>query len=176
MAPEYAMEGRFSEKSDVFSFGVLFLEIVSGRRNTSFYNDEQSLSLLGYVSLLECITLFYNPKGFYLQFRLNLTLKLQAWKLWNEDNILALIIDPRISYQDLQMKILRCIQIGLLCVQEFAIDRPTISKVLSMLSSEISDLPKPKQPAFTQRPTLPHRESSQQTHSNDITITIIEGR
>ncbi|XP_075667339.1 G-type lectin S-receptor-like serine/threonine-protein kinase At1g11330 isoform X2 [Castanea sativa] len=47
MSPEYAMEGRFSEKSDVFSFGVLLLEIVSGRRNTSFYNDEQSQSLLG---------------------------------------------------------------------------------------------------------------------------------
>ena len=49
MSPEYAMEGRFSEKSDVYSFGVLLLEIVSGRRNNSFYHDEQSLSLLGYV-------------------------------------------------------------------------------------------------------------------------------
>lgn len=56
MAPEYAMEGRFSEKSDVFSFGVLLLEIVTGRRNTSFYNNEQSLSLLGYVSSLESLT------------------------------------------------------------------------------------------------------------------------
>jgi len=51
MPPEYAMEGIFSEKSDVYSFGVLLLEIVSGRRNTSFHNDEQSLSLVGFVSL-----------------------------------------------------------------------------------------------------------------------------
>ena len=51
MSPEYAMEGRFSEKSDVFSFGVLLLEIVSGRRNTSFQYDDQYMSLLIYVSV-----------------------------------------------------------------------------------------------------------------------------
>jgi len=51
MSPEYAMEGLFSEKSDVYSFGVLLLEIISGKRNTSFRNDDQSLSLIGYVSL-----------------------------------------------------------------------------------------------------------------------------
>lgn len=50
MSPEYAMEGLFSEKSDVFSFGVLLLEILSGKRNSIFSDDEQSLSLLEYVS------------------------------------------------------------------------------------------------------------------------------
>jgi hypothetical protein len=55
MSPEYAMEGLFSEKSDVFSFGVLLLEIISGRKNTSFYNHDQALSLLGYVSLSKSI-------------------------------------------------------------------------------------------------------------------------
>ena len=58
MSPEYAMEGRFSEKSDVFSFGVLLLEIISGRRNSSFYHDEQSMSLLGFVSHPYPIALF----------------------------------------------------------------------------------------------------------------------
>ncbi|KAL3576111.1 hypothetical protein D5086_021394, partial [Populus alba] len=47
MSPEYLMKGRFSEKSDVFSFGVLLLEIVSGRKNSSFYDNEHSLSLIG---------------------------------------------------------------------------------------------------------------------------------
>jgi len=51
MSPEYAMQGLVSEKSDVFSFGVLLLEIVSGRRNSSFYDDERSLTLIGFVSL-----------------------------------------------------------------------------------------------------------------------------
>jgi len=50
MSPEYAMQGLVSEKSDVFSFGVLLLEIVSGRRNSSFYDEEHSLTLLGFVS------------------------------------------------------------------------------------------------------------------------------
>jgi hypothetical protein len=52
MSPEYAMQGLFSDKSDVFSFGVLLLEIISGRRNTSFYDCENYLTLLGFVSLL----------------------------------------------------------------------------------------------------------------------------
>lgn len=51
MAPEYALEGHYSIKSDVFSFGVLLLEIISGKKNTGFYNSD-SLNLLGHVSQL----------------------------------------------------------------------------------------------------------------------------
>jgi serine/threonine protein kinase len=45
MAPEYAMEGVFSVKSDVFSLGVLVLEILSGQRNGAMYlqNNQQTL-------------------------------------------------------------------------------------------------------------------------------------
>jgi serine/threonine protein kinase len=57
MSPEYAMGGRFSEKSDVFSFGVLLLEIVSGRRNTGFCDE--AMSLLGFVSLPYLIASFF---------------------------------------------------------------------------------------------------------------------
>jgi hypothetical protein len=51
MAPEYAMQGVFSDKSDVFSFGVLLIEIVCGRRNSSFIESENAMTLLGIVSL-----------------------------------------------------------------------------------------------------------------------------
>jgi len=54
MAPEYAMGGLFSVKSDVFSFGVLVLEIISGRKNGGLYLSED-LTLLSYVSLLSCM-------------------------------------------------------------------------------------------------------------------------
>lgn len=52
MAPEYAMEGLFSVKSDVFSFGVIMLEIIIGKRNSGFYMTELAPTLLAYVILL----------------------------------------------------------------------------------------------------------------------------
>jgi serine/threonine protein kinase len=52
MAPEYAMHGQFSVKSDVFSFGVLLLEIVSGQKNNCFKNGENVEDLLSYVSTI----------------------------------------------------------------------------------------------------------------------------
>lgn len=61
MSPEYAMRGLFSEKSDVFSLGVVLLEIVSGRKNSSFFNDDKNMHLLDYVSLLNNLIMFsYN--------------------------------------------------------------------------------------------------------------------
>lgn len=50
MAPEYAIDGLFSIKSDVFSFGVLLLEMVSGKKNTGVFFPNQGFNLLGHVS------------------------------------------------------------------------------------------------------------------------------
>lgn len=50
MAPEYAIDGFFSIKSDVFSFGVLVLEVISGNKNRGFFHPDHDLNLLGHVS------------------------------------------------------------------------------------------------------------------------------
>ena len=51
MSPEYAMHGEFSVKSDVYSFGVLVLEIITGKKNSNFYESEVAEDLLSYVSV-----------------------------------------------------------------------------------------------------------------------------
>ncbi|XP_022954619.1 G-type lectin S-receptor-like serine/threonine-protein kinase At1g11330 [Cucurbita moschata] len=150
MSPEYAMQGHFSEKSDVFSFGVLLLEIISGRKNTDFYHHKYAISLLGF-----------------------------AWKLWLEGNLIPMI-EPTIYELCYHQEILRCIHVGLLCVQEFVKDRPNVSTVISMLNSEMVDLPSPKQPGFVGRPNEGNTDSSQQnldTYSvNNVTLTTIIAR
>lgn len=66
MPPEYAMEGMFSVKYDVFSFGVLMLEIVSGRKNNSFRRLNGQCNLVGYVSniKLSSVHIFYTANIF----------------------------------------------------------------------------------------------------------------
>ena len=186
MSPEYAMQGLFSVKSDVFSFGVLILEIVSGRKNTSFYNDEQYyLSIVGFVSLSNWLSIIFKApigncqKDYTSQF-LSFTLVIfQAWKLWNDGNSMALI-EPAIWDPCFRMEMLRCIHVGLLCVQETARDRPTISTIISMLNSDIVDLPFPKQPAFTERQIASNCEHAQQDQIRisicNVTHTTIYGR
>ncbi|PON53026.1 LOW QUALITY PROTEIN: Tyrosine-protein kinase [Parasponia andersonii] len=52
MSPEYAVDGKFSMKSDVFSFGVLLLEIMSGKRNRRFSYLDHNHNFLGHAWLL----------------------------------------------------------------------------------------------------------------------------
>ncbi|KAJ4828232.1 hypothetical protein Tsubulata_013113 [Turnera subulata] len=146
MSPEYAIDGQFSVKSDVFSFGVLLLEIVSGKKNREFYHPDHELNLLGH-----------------------------AWKLWNEGRIIELLNDP---FSDVTINIpevFRCIQIGLLCVQQSPEDRPTMSSVVQMLDSVNSLLPQPKQPGFYADRCLLYGEDTHST-GNEVSITTLVGR
>ena len=67
--------------------------------------------------------------------------------MWNEGKITNLM-DPAMYDSAIEDDIVRYANVGLLCVQEIAADRPNTSTVLPMLSCEIIELPHPKQPAF----------------------------
>ncbi|KAF3565880.1 hypothetical protein DY000_02015026 [Brassica cretica] len=118
MPPEYAIDRICSVKSDVFSFGVLLLEIIAGKRNNEFlyYNEE---SLLFYI-----------------------------WKLWLEgkglDIVDPVIVDSSSTFRP--SEVLRCIHIGLLCVQETKDNRPLMSSVMLMLTSDKTEMNQPERP------------------------------
>ena len=63
MAPEYALEGSFSIKSDIYSFGALILEILSGRKNSGFYQPERGRdhTLLSYVKFFLSTSFVFTP-------------------------------------------------------------------------------------------------------------------
>ncbi|KAL2327842.1 hypothetical protein Fmac_021269 [Flemingia macrophylla] len=106
MPPEYAVHGSFSVKSDVFSFGVIVLEIISGRKNRGFCDPCHHLNLLGH-----------------------------AWTLWIEKRPMKLV-DESVDDQVEPSEILRYIHIGLICVQQKPEDRPNMSSVALMLNGE----------------------------------------
>ncbi|XP_052300246.1 receptor-like serine/threonine-protein kinase SD1-6 isoform X2 [Citrus sinensis] len=150
MSPEYALEGVFSIKSDVFSFGVLLLEIVSGKKTTGFYRTD-SLNLLGY-----------------------------AWDLWTSNRTLELIDPILEDEYSSKHMLLRYVNTALLCVQESADDRPTMNDVVSMLTNEAATLLPPKQPAFSHvRNTVTSTSSTGKTEDcsiNQVTISLLEAR
>ncbi|TKV94601.1 hypothetical protein SEVIR_9G305800v4 [Setaria viridis] len=149
MAPEYASEGIFSIKSDVFSFGVLVLEILSGKRNSGSNQCGDFINLIGY-----------------------------AWQLWEEEKWIDLV-DASLTPNGHSAEIMRCINIALLCVQENAADRPTMADVVSMLSSETATiLSEPKQPAYY-NVRVGNEEAYTATEScsiNDVTISVTTPR
>ncbi|CAN7134413.1 G-type lectin S-receptor-like serine/threonine-protein kinase At1g61360 [Brassica rapa] len=119
MSPEYAWTGTFSEKSDIYSFGVLMLEIISGKEISSFSYGKENKNLLAH-----------------------------AWESWSETGGAGLLDQDIADSESGSVEaVMRCVQISLLCVQHQAMDRPNIKQVVTMLTSTM-DLPKPKQPMF----------------------------
>ncbi|XP_057820180.2 cysteine-rich receptor-like protein kinase 10 [Cryptomeria japonica] len=119
LAPEYAMHGQLSDKADVYSFGVLLLEIVSGRKNTDIEISD------GVQGLLEL-----------------------AWECYSRGNSVD-VIDKGIVEDCPTEECFKCIHVGLLCIQEEASLRPSMFTVYSMLSKfSFTNLPNPTKPSF----------------------------
>ncbi|KAG6482363.1 cysteine-rich receptor-like protein kinase 10 [Zingiber officinale] len=139
MAPEYVMHGVLSVKADVFSFGVLLLEIVAGRKNTAFapLPDPDAGNLLEW-----------------------------AWKLYEKGNSVELLdraLSPAITAAD-EEQVGMCVQLGLLCTQTDPKHRPDMKIVLVALSKKPATmaLEQPMRPGI---PETRHRRRSHGTTS-----------
>ncbi|XP_042039074.1 G-type lectin S-receptor-like serine/threonine-protein kinase At4g27290 [Salvia splendens] len=149
MSPEYAVDGMFSVKSDVFSFGVIVLEIVSGKRNRGFVHSDHRLNLLGH-----------------------------AWMLYEEDRSIELVEPCAKKSCDIS-EVTRSIHVGLLCVQQHPEDRPSMSSVVMMLSNGGALPEAKHPGFFTGREILKSETSVSTTTSsstNAITISLVEAR
>ncbi|KAM6549129.1 hypothetical protein CsatB_020805 [Cannabis sativa] len=149
MSPEYALEGLFSTKSDIFSFGVVTLEIITGQRNSKSYRLEEAVGLIGYV-----------------------------WEMWNKNKAFELI-DSASKEKFNEDEFMRCVRVGLLCVQDDPNDRPSMSNVMLMLGSETASLPSPRQPTFIVKRSIsstPNNLSHSSSSNNLLTDTLYQGR
>jgi len=114
MAPEYVMGGNYSVKSDVFSFGVMVLEIVTGKKNSDTMQSKDLLTTM--------------------------------WEHWTSGTVLERM-DPCMMNDNIsESDVMRCIQVGLLCVQDNPVDRPVMSAVGMMLGSDMVSLRAPSKP------------------------------
>lgn len=166
MAPEYAYHGQVSTKSDMYSFGVVVVEIVTGRRNNASLDDDTaSRSLLS-----------------------------QVWEAWSAGSMEE-VVDPSLGRGYPKNDVLKCVQIGLLCLQEDPSARPAAWEVVLMLDSPSMSMTMrtPTRPVFcftqpgVSNPTLSYQSSrprgaitSQQlptpVSGNDVTISDVEPR
>ncbi|KAF8108642.1 hypothetical protein N665_0106s0041 [Sinapis alba] len=144
MAPEYAWTGMFSEKSDIYSFGVLLLEIISGAKISRFSYGEEGKPLLAY-----------------------------AWESWSKNGGIDLL-DKDVE-SCCPIEVVRCVQIGLLCVEHQPADRPNTLELLSMLTTT-SDLQSPEQPTFSLHKRDDESLFKGLSTGNEITQSAILGR
>ncbi|KAG5254844.1 leucine-rich repeat receptor serine/threonine-protein kinase [Salix suchowensis] len=106
MAPEYAMRGYLTDKADVYSFGIVALEIVSGKCNTSHRGKEDTIYLLDWALFLK------------------------------EEGTLLELVDPSLGQDYNEEEVITMINVALLCSNVSAAVRPAMSAVVSMLEGK----------------------------------------
>ncbi|KAJ0231962.1 Protein kinase domain-containing protein [Hirschfeldia incana] len=116
MAPEYVMHGVLSVKADVFSFGVVVLELISGQKNSSFSMRHPDQTLLEW-----------------------------AYKLYKKGRTME-ILDTEIAASADPEQVRLCVQIGLLCVQGDPHQRPAMRRVAMLLTRKPGHLEEPERP------------------------------
>ncbi|XP_058179978.1 cysteine-rich receptor-like protein kinase 10 [Rhododendron vialii] len=136
--PEYVKRGIYSTKSDVYSFGVLLLQIISGKRNNCSHGLHEDLNLLDY-----------------------------AYDLWKCGKCVE-FMDPSLDDTDSSCKLVRCMQIALLCVQENPADRPSMLELSSMLKNETAAMNTPKRLAFSTRRDEDELQVQESTSEQEI--------
>lgn len=113
--------------------------------------------------------IFYSRYSFDLSFSL-----FQAWELWREGKCLE-FADSALGDSYPLNDVLRCIHIGLLCVQDSPIDRPSMSDVVFMITNETVSLVPPKQPAFFRNRSL-SKTMLENFSINKVSVSEIEAR
>ncbi|KAF7153364.1 hypothetical protein RHSIM_Rhsim01G0042400 [Rhododendron simsii] len=136
--PEYVKRGTYSTKSDVYSFGVLLLQIISGKRNNCLHGPREDLKLLDY-----------------------------AYDLWRCGKGME-FMDPSLDDTNSSCKLVRCMQIALLCVEENSADRPSMLELSVMLKNETASMNIPKRPAFSTRRDENEDEVQESTSQQEI--------
>ncbi|KAL1816226.1 hypothetical protein ACET3Z_018800 [Daucus carota] len=121
-APEYAIKGELSEKADIYSFGVLVLEIISGRKNTDLTLNSDMQYLPEY-----------------------------AWKLFERSKVMDLVESRLREDGFLEREVLQTIQVAFLCLQPHADLRPPMSEVVAMLTCRVDMTATPLKPTFLSR-------------------------
>ncbi|KAL5774892.1 hypothetical protein ACOSP7_012449 [Xanthoceras sorbifolium] len=153
--PEYVKRGIYSTKSDVYSFGVLLMQIISGKRVSILYGENHHLSLLGY-----------------------------AYGMWKDGKGME-FMDPSLDDTYSRCRLIRCLHIALLCVQEIPIDRPSMLEVSWTLKNEAADLMTPKKPGFSRQNDHDDQEDVHYDSTtsnleigsvNDATVSDLEAR
>ncbi|KAL4571235.1 hypothetical protein LXL04_017988 [Taraxacum kok-saghyz] len=138
-APEYAIRGELSEKADIYSFGVLVLEIISCRKNTDLTLPSEMQYLPEY-----------------------------AWKLYERSKLIDLI-DPRMQKDGFSVKdVMKTIHMALLCLQSHPNIRPAMSEIVAMLTWKVEMVKSPLKPTFLNHRQQAKGEVSRETISNSF--------